>query len=216
MDGEVSDVLENMGGADDERFMREALKEARRAADKGEVPVGAVIVCGGRIIGRGHNLRERLGDPTAHAEMLAIREAALVQGGWRLNGCTLYVTMEPCPMCAGAAILARLQRLVYGAPDPKAGAAGSLSRPVLPDLLQSPGGSSWRCLRRGLRRHRAAFFPAAAPERRKRGMTRRRILLGYYRVPARVGHSRFFFARLHQSCLPSFFRLHWRLYAARI
>jgi tRNA(adenine34) deaminase len=114
-----------MGGADDERFMREALREARRAADKGEVPVGAVIVHDGRIIGRGHNLRERLGDPTAHAEMLAIREAALEQGGWRLNGCTLYVTMEPCPMCAGAAILARLQRLVYGAPDPKAGAAGS-------------------------------------------------------------------------------------------
>jgi tRNA(adenine34) deaminase len=111
--------------ADDERFMREALKEARRAADKGEVPVGAVIVRDGRIIGRGHNLRERLGDPTAHAELLAIREAVLAVGGWRLSDCTLYVTMEPCPMCAGAAIQARLQRLVYGAPDPKAGAAGS-------------------------------------------------------------------------------------------
>ena len=122
---ELSTAPEEINGADDERFMREALKEARRAAEKGEAPVGAVIVCGGRIIGRGHNLRERLGDPTAHAEMLAIREAALVQGGWRLNGCTLYVTMEPCPMCAGAAILARLQRLVYGVPDPKAGAAGS-------------------------------------------------------------------------------------------
>jgi tRNA(adenine34) deaminase len=105
--------------------MREALKEAHRAADKGEVPVGAVIVHDGQIIGRGHNLRERLGDPTAHAEMLAIREASLELGGWRLNGCTLYVTMEPCPMCAGAAIQARLERLVYGAPDPKAGAAGS-------------------------------------------------------------------------------------------
>ncbi len=125
MDDGVSGSPENMGDADDERFMREALKEARRAADKGEVPVGAVIVHDGQIIGRGHNLRERLGDPTAHAEMLAIREAALEQGGWRLNGCTLYVTMEPCPMCAGAAILGRLQRLVYGAPDPKAGAAGS-------------------------------------------------------------------------------------------
>ncbi len=125
MDDGVSGTPENMGDADDERFMREALKEARRAADKGEVPVGAVVVHDGQIIGRGHNLRERLGDPTAHAEMLAIREAALEQGGWRLNGCTLYVTMEPCPMCAGAAILGRLQRLVYGAPDPKAGAAGS-------------------------------------------------------------------------------------------
>lgn len=125
MDDGVSGTPENMGDADDERFMREALKEARRAADKGEVPVGAVVVHDGQIIGRGHNLRERLGDPTAHAEMLAIREAALEQGGWRLNGCTLYVTMEPCPMCAGAAILGRLQRLVYGVPDPKAGAAGS-------------------------------------------------------------------------------------------
>ncbi len=114
-----------MEATQDVRFMREALKEARRAAAKGEVPVGAVVVCDGQIIGRGHNLRERLGDPTAHAEMLAIREAACRQGGWRLSGCTLYVTMEPCPMCAGAAILARLQRLVYGAPDPKAGAAGS-------------------------------------------------------------------------------------------
>jgi tRNA(adenine34) deaminase len=125
LDDGVSGTPENMGDADDERFMREALKEARRAADKGEVPVGAVVVHDGQIIGRGHYLRERLGDPTAHAEMLAIREAALEQGGWRLNGCTLYVTMEPCPMCAGAAILGRLQRLVYGAPDPKAGAAGS-------------------------------------------------------------------------------------------
>jgi tRNA(adenine34) deaminase len=116
---------EHMGDDEDERFMREALKEAQRAADKGEVPVGAVIVSKGKIIARGHNLRERLGDPTAHAEMLAIREAALVQGGWRLNDCVLYVTMEPCSMCAGAAILARLQRLVYGVPDPKAGAAGS-------------------------------------------------------------------------------------------
>lgn len=122
---ELSMAPEEMNGTDDERFMREAIKEARRAADKDEVPVGAVIVRDGRVIGRGHNLRERLGDPTAHAEMLAIREAALVQGSWRLNDCALYVTMEPCPMCAGAAILARLQRLVYGAPDPKAGAAGS-------------------------------------------------------------------------------------------
>lgn len=121
----VSGKQEDLTGAEDERFMKEALKEARRAAAKGEVPVGAVIVRDGQIIGRGHNLRERLGDPTAHAELLAIREAALVVGGWRLNDCTMYVTMEPCPMCAGAAILARLQRLVYGAPDPKAGACGS-------------------------------------------------------------------------------------------
>lgn len=125
MENETMSGVPSVSGAEDERFMREALKEARRAADKGEVPVGAVIVRDGQIVGRGHNLRERLGDPTAHAELLAIRQAAQVVGGWRLNDCALYVTMEPCPMCAGAAILSRLQRLVYGAPDPKAGAAGS-------------------------------------------------------------------------------------------
>lgn len=110
---------------EDERFMREAVKEAWRAAAKNEVPVGAVVVKDGKIIGRGHNLRESLGDPTAHAEILAIRDAVLAVGDWRLSGCDLYVTMEPCPMCAGAAIQARLRRLVYGAPDPKAGCAGS-------------------------------------------------------------------------------------------
>jgi tRNA(adenine34) deaminase len=125
LEDEVMTGTRGEPGTDDERFMREALKEARRAADKGEVPVGAVIVRDGKVVGRGHNLRERLGDPTAHAELLAIREAAIAAGGWRLSGCTLYVTMEPCPMCAGAMIQARLQRLVYGAPDPKAGAAGS-------------------------------------------------------------------------------------------
>ena len=105
--------------------MREAVKEAYKAAEKLEVPVGAVVVEGDQVIARGHNLRERLGDPTAHAEILALREAALRLGSWRLNGCTLYVTMEPCPMCAGAAIQARLDRIVFGAYDPKAGAAGS-------------------------------------------------------------------------------------------
>lgn len=105
--------------------MREALKEAYKAAEKGEVPVGAVIVADDQVIARGYNLRERLADPTAHAEILALREAALVLGSWRLSNCTLYVTMEPCPMCAGAAIQGRVKKIVYGAPDPKAGAAGS-------------------------------------------------------------------------------------------
>lgn len=109
----------------DIKFMREAVKEAYKAAEKLEVPVGAVVVEGDQVIARGHNLRERLGDPTAHAEILALREAALRLGSWRLNGCTLYVTMEPCPMCAGAAIQGRLDRIVFGAFDPKAGAAGS-------------------------------------------------------------------------------------------
>ncbi len=107
------------------RFMEMALEEARRAAERGEVPVGAVLVQGDRVIGRGHNLRETLGDPLAHAEILALREGARELGGWRLEGSTLYVTLEPCPMCAGALVLARVERLVFGARDLVMGAAGS-------------------------------------------------------------------------------------------
>lgn len=107
--------------------MRRALDEARRALPTGDVPVGAVVVSrSGEVIGRGHNAREADGDPTAHAEMVAIREAAAAVGEWRLEGCTLVVTLEPCTMCAGALVLARVDRLVYGAEDPKAGAVGSL------------------------------------------------------------------------------------------
>ena len=113
---------------DDERFMRLALQEARAASDDGDVPIGAVVVRAGRIIGRGHNQREKLNDPTAHAEMIALTAASAFVGSWRLEGCTLYVTLEPCPMCAGATVLARLERLVFGAVDPKAGACGSLYR----------------------------------------------------------------------------------------
>jgi tRNA(adenine34) deaminase len=110
----------------DEQFMRAALREAIAARDEGEVPVGAVVVRGGRIIGRGHNQRERLNDPTAHAEMLALTAASAFVGSWRLEDCTLYVTLEPCTMCAGAIVLARIERLVFGAIDPKAGACTSL------------------------------------------------------------------------------------------
>ncbi len=109
-----------------EQFMHEALTEAWKAYLIAEVPIGAVVVKDGRIIGRGHNLRESSKDPTAHAEIIAIREAAKYLGGWRLTGCSLYVTIEPCPMCAGAIYQARLDKLVYGAPDLKAGAAGTL------------------------------------------------------------------------------------------
>ncbi len=109
-----------------EQFMREALTEAWKAYLIAEVPIGAVVVKDGRVIGRGHNLRESSKDPTAHAEIIAIREAAKYLGGWRLTGCSLYVTIEPCPMCAGAIYQARLDKLVYGAPDLKAGAAGTL------------------------------------------------------------------------------------------
>jgi tRNA(adenine34) deaminase len=109
-----------------ERFMQEALKEAVQAFDEGEVPVGAVVVHGGRIIGRAHNQRETLRDPTAHAEMIAITQAAEALDNWRLIGADLYVTLEPCAMCAGAVVLARIERLFYGAPDPKAGACGTV------------------------------------------------------------------------------------------
>ncbi|HKZ05633.1 MAG TPA: tRNA adenosine(34) deaminase TadA [Methylomirabilota bacterium] len=110
----------------DERFMDEALAEARAARAAGEVPVGAVVVLAGRVIGRGHNQPIGLKDPTAHAEVLALRAAAHTAGNYRLPGATLYATVEPCAMCCGAAVLARVARLVYGAPDPKAGAARTL------------------------------------------------------------------------------------------
>jgi tRNA(adenine34) deaminase len=111
---------------DDERFMRQALAAARRAPAHADVPIGAVVVKDGAVIARGHNAREKDADPTGHAELLAIRRAGSKLGTWRLEGCTLYVTLEPCAMCAGAIVLARLDRLVYGAADPKAGFVGSL------------------------------------------------------------------------------------------
>jgi tRNA(adenine34) deaminase len=110
----------------DETFMAEALAEARRAAAEGEVPIGAVVVADGCIVGRGRNARERLNDPTAHAEILALQEAARTLGRWRLSGATMYATLEPCPMCAGALVNARLDRLVYAVADPKAGAVDTL------------------------------------------------------------------------------------------
>jgi tRNA(adenine34) deaminase len=113
--------------------MREALRQAQAAFDEDEVPIGAVVVFDGRLIGAAHNQRERLRDPTAHAEMIAITQAAEALGTWRLEGCTLYVTLEPCPMCAGAVVLARIPRVVYGVADPKAGAVATLYR-----LLDDP------------------------------------------------------------------------------
>ena len=110
----------------DAAYMRLALEEARRAASQGEVPVGAVVVFGEQIIGRGGNRNIAENDPTAHAEVVALRQAAARLGNYRLAGCTLYVTVEPCAMCAGAAVLARIERLVYGCDDPKAGAIRSL------------------------------------------------------------------------------------------
>ena len=111
-----------------ERWMRMALDEARAAEAEDEVPVGAIVVAAGRIVAAAHNQREQLSDPTAHAEMIALTQAAAALGSWRLEGCSLYVTLEPCPMCAGAILQARVPVVVCGAPDPKAGAVESLYR----------------------------------------------------------------------------------------
>src|SRR4051812_3427405 len=113
--------------------MADALSEARAAADEGEVPIGSVVVADGRIVGRGRNAREARADPTAHAEVLALQDAARSLGRWRLSGATVYATLEPCPMCAGALVNARVDRLVYAVPDPKAGAVDTLF-----DVVRSP------------------------------------------------------------------------------
>jgi len=118
---------------DDAYFMRLALREAERALAHEDVPIGAVLVRAGEVLAAAHNERELRGDPTAHAEILALREAARVVGSWRLLDCSLYVTLEPCTMCAGAIVLARVPRVVFGATDPKAGAAGSVL-----DVLSEP------------------------------------------------------------------------------
>ncbi len=125
-------------------YMREALSEASLAAASGEMPVGCVIVRDGKVIARAHNECEGRGDATAHAELLAIQRASAAAGGWRLNDCTLYSTLEPCPMCAGAIVQARVGRLVYGASDPGQGCAGSLYRlcedPAFPHFCKCDGG----------------------------------------------------------------------------
>ncbi|MEN6367303.1 MAG: tRNA adenosine(34) deaminase TadA [Thermoguttaceae bacterium] len=121
MNGAMPDV-------EHQRFMEMALEEARAAMAEDEVPIGAVVVHEGRVIARAHNQREQLRDPTAHAEMIAITQAAIARASWRLDDCTLYVTLEPCPMCAGAIVQARIPRVVYGATDPKAGAVDTLYR----------------------------------------------------------------------------------------
>jgi tRNA(adenine34) deaminase len=117
----------------DERMMRDALRLAREAGTKGDVPIGAVVARGDEVLGSAGNERELRGDPTAHAEVLALRQASERLGGWRLLETTIYVTLEPCPMCAGAITLARVPRLVYGAADPKGGAVGSVI-----DLFDAP------------------------------------------------------------------------------
>jgi tRNA(adenine34) deaminase len=119
----------------DIQFMRAAIEAARIAQDNGDVPIGAVIVYKNQIIARAYNQREQLADPTAHAEIIALTQAAAAMENWRLNGCTMYVTLEPCPMCAGALVLSRMDRLVYGCDDPKTGACKSLYNIVQDERL---------------------------------------------------------------------------------
>jgi tRNA(adenine34) deaminase len=117
----------------DEYFMQMAIRDAQTALEHGDVPIGAVVVCDGEVVGEGHNERELRQDPTAHAEVIALREAARTLGSWRILDSVLYVTLEPCAMCAGAIVLARVPRVVFGCTDPKAGAAGSVL-----DILAEP------------------------------------------------------------------------------
>ena len=119
----------------DEHYMLEAIKAAEIAEENGDVPIGAVVVYENQIIGRAYNQREQINDPTAHAEIIALTQAAAFIASWRLHGCTIYVTLEPCAMCAGALVLGRLDRLVYGCEDPKAGACGSLYNIVQDERL---------------------------------------------------------------------------------
>jgi tRNA(adenine34) deaminase len=135
---------------DDERFMARAIEAARSAIGHGDVPVGAAVVHDGSVIGLGHNARERDQDPTAHAELIALREAAKTLGQWRLSDCALYVTLEPCAMCAGAAVLARIDLVVFAAPDPKAGAVRSVA-----ELLDEPALNHHPKWRLGARRAEA-------------------------------------------------------------
>ena len=131
--GSLTAVSQDERGSADEQLMRLAIREAETALEHDDVPIGAVVVRDGEIIGAGRNERELRQDPTAHAEILALREAAAAVGSWRVLDCTLYVTLEPCAMCAGAIVLARVPRVVYGCTDPKAGAAGSVL-----DVLSAP------------------------------------------------------------------------------
>lgn len=150
-----------------ERWMREAIAEARKAEAIGEVPIGAIVVRDGQVIGRGYNVRETSLDPTSHAEMIAIRQASEALDAWRLLDCRLYVTLEPCPMCAGAIVQSRVPQVIYGAPDPKAGCAGTLMNllqeprfnheaEVLSGVLQEECGALLSDFFRGLRRRRKA------------------------------------------------------------
>ncbi len=157
------DIYRPDDGKSDELFMQEALREAQRALEAREVPVGAVVVCEGKIIGRGSNCNLSDSDPTAHAEIIALREAGATIGNHRLEGCELFATIEPCAMCAGALVHARLKRLVYGADDPKAGAVRSMMR-----VLNHPSLNHRMEIRSGVLAGRCAEMVQAFFRRRRK------------------------------------------------
>jgi tRNA(adenine34) deaminase len=163
------DISESSRAAvgDDDSFMAQALAEAKAAIEHGDVPIGALVVHDGIVVGKGHNARELDQDPTAHAELIALREAAKTLGHWRLTGCALYVTLEPCAMCAGAAVLARVDLVVFAAPDPKAGAVCSVA-----ELLDEPALNhhpKWRSMRGARRTEAEALLSGFFAGRRERG-----------------------------------------------
>ena len=151
-------ALEETQAQKDQQYLRAAITAAKIAEENGDVPIGAVIVYQNRIIARAYNQREQLADPTAHAEIIALTQAAAALQNWHLNGCTIYVTLEPCPMCAGALVLSRMDRLVYGCDDPKAGACKSLYNIVTDGRLNHRLEVTTGVLREQCRRQLQEFF----------------------------------------------------------
>lgn len=147
----------------DEHFMLKAIEQAQIAEENGDVPIGAIITYENSIIARAHNQREQLNDPTAHAEIIALTQAAAYLKTWRLHGCTIYVTLEPCPMCAGALVLARVDRLVYGCNDPKTGSCGSLYNIVEDERLNHRIPTTAGVLKDECSRQLSAFFQKKRP-----------------------------------------------------
>ena len=152
---------------EDEQFMQVAIEQAKIAEENGDIPIGAVIVYKNQIIAKAYNQREQLQDPTAHAEIIALTQAAAFVESWRLNGCTMYVTLEPCPMCAGALVLARMDRLVYGCDDPKAGACKSLYNIVQDERLNHRLEVTSGVLQEQCRQQLQEFFSQRREENKK-------------------------------------------------
>ena len=152
---------------EDEQYMRIAIEQAKTAEENGDIPIGVVIVYKNQIIAKAYNQREQLRDPTAHAEIIALTQAAAFVESWRLNGCTMYVTLEPCPMCAGALVLARVDRLVYGCDDPKAGACKSLYNIVQDERLNHRLEVTSGVLQEQCRQQLQEFFSQRREENKK-------------------------------------------------